>query len=547
MNKPILTFFLLIGIIFSHAQTNRYVVYFTDKEGINYPYSLNSPSDFLTDRAIQRRSVQNITLDSTDLPVNPTYVEDLKTHVDVYFTSKWINAALVQTDEANIATIQNLNFVDSVALVAQNDKLSNNKIEVEIPDEFKEPPSINATTTIQNTMTQVDAMHEEGIRGENMLIAVLDNGFTGVNEYTPFEHLWTEDKILATKDFVENSGNVFRVGDHGTAVFSTIAGKYEGDLSYNGVAYMANFILCVTEESGSEDRVEEYNWLLGAEFADSLGADVINSSLGYNSFDIPAHDYSFEDLDGKTTVVSSAAKMASDKGMVVVVSAGNEGDNPPSSWRYITPPADADNVLTVGSVNPDFTWTPFSSLGPSSDGRTKPDVSALGFGTAVIRGNGRITTGNGTSFASPQIAGLAAGVWQANPSWTNLEVIDALKGASHVAHRPDTLIGHGVPFFTFAVDGKVLSTSDILTEKITVYPNPFHGEKLFLKIDEVIIDPLYVEIVNSEGKSILKDTISIAKSKSIVEFSLENIQEGLYFLSLQYANEVKVVKLINFQ
>ncbi len=546
MNKTILTLLMLTGWLFSVAQTNRYVVYFGSKADSNYPYSLESPSDFLTERSIQRRVNQDIPLDSMDLPVNPAYVEDLQTlGIDVYFTSKWLNAALVQTKESNVTTIQELNFVDSVTLVARHAKLSDTKIAVVVPEQFEAPTSINSTTELQNAMTQVDAMHQKGIHGEGMLIGILDNGFDGVNEFEPFEHLWTDNRIIAFKDFVENSGNVFRLGDHGTSVFSTIAGKYGND--FNGVAYAADFVLCITEEGGSEDRVEEYNWLLGAEFADSLGADIINGSLGYNTFDIPEHDYEYEDLDGETTIVSIAAKIASDKGMIVVVSAGNEGDNPPNTWRYITPPADADKILTVGSVDPDFSWTSFSSLGPSSDGRNKPDVSAMGFGTAVVRGNGSITRGNGTSFASPQIAGFAAGVWQENPTWTNIQVIDAIKGAGHRAHSPDTLVGHGVPFYTFAVNGKALSTSDILTDKITVYPNPFDGGKLFLKIDEEIKNPLLIKIIDTEGKTILKDTISITKSKTTIEYTLEDIQEGLYFLSLQYDDDIKVVKLINSQ
>lgn len=525
---------------------DRYMVYFTDKADLDYPYSLNNPNDFLTDRAIQRRTDQSISIDSTDLPVNPVYVDSLGAlGIDVYFTTKWLNGALVQTEEVNITTMESLGFVDSIALIAKNKKLSYDKIEFVVPTEFKEPPSVSSSTDLQNAMLQVDAMHEEGIHGEGMLIAVLDNGFIGVDEFKPFEHLWTENKIVAQRDFVTNSGNVFGLGDHGTSVFSTIAAKYQED--FNGVAYGADFILCITEEGGSEDRVEEYNWLFGAEFADSLGADVINASLGYQDFDIKEHDYVYEDLDGETTIVSIAAKLASDKGIVVVVSAGNNGDNPPSSWRYITPPADSKNILTVGSVNPDFSWTPFSSLGPTSDGRIKPDVSALGLSTAIIRGSGSITRGNGTSFASPQIAGFVAGIWQVNPGWTNLEVMNAIRAGSHNAHAPDTLVGHGVPFYTFAVDGKVLSTSDILSEKVTVYPNPFQGEKIYLKIDAELSEPITIEIIDSEGKSILRDSISVSESSTVVEFTLEDIREGLYFLSLQYATEKKVVKLISFR
>jgi hypothetical protein len=522
------------------------MVFLENKAGIDYPFSLENPNEYLTERAIQRREKQNISLDSTDLPVNPAYVAGLKNlGVDVYFSSRWLNAVLIQTNPDKISAIQSLIFVDSIALIAENEKLSFAHDPFLPPTEFEEPTSVVSSTDLQNSMLQVDRMHQDGIRGENMLIAVLDNGFRGVDTYTPFEHLWTENKIVGHRDFVNNSDDVFNEGSHGTAVFSTIAAKYADD--FVGTAYEANFILCVTEENGSEDRIEEYNWILGAEYADSLGVDIINTSLGYRTFDISSHDYQYEDLDGETPVISKGAKMASDKGIIVVASAGNEGDNPPTEWRYITPPADATNVLTVGSVNPDFEWSDFSSIGPAGNGLIKPDVAAMGLGTAIISGSGSIKRGDGTSYASPQIAGLAAGIWQDNPSWTNLEVIDAIKLAGHNADNPNTLIGYGVPFYSYLEEGKVLSVSDILKDKINVYPNPFTDEKLFLKIEEQIDAPILIEVIDNKGKLIYKNMFDTSEQNDIIEFSLKDIQEGLYFLSLQYADERKVVKLINFK
>ncbi len=544
MNKLAILFVFCLTLQTGYSQVSRYVVFFTDKGSDTQTYSLDEPRAFLTEKAIQRRSKQGITIDSTDLPVNSLYIDQLESlGINVAFTSRWMNAAIVQTDETDIEEITSQVYVDSVALIAEGERLSDTKIEVTTPETFQEPPSVSGNTDLQLSMLQANIMHQDGITGEGMIIAVLDDGFTGVNEFEPFQHIWENDRIVATKDFVENSGNVFRLGDHGTAVLSTIAAKYNDNI--RGTAYDASFILCITEEGGSEDRVEEFNWLLGAEYADSLGADVINSSLGYRTFDISAHNYSYEDLDGATTIVSRAAAMAAEKGMVVVVSAGNSGSQAGDN-RYVSAPGDADGILTVASVNPDFTRTSFSSIGPSFDGRLKPDVAALGLSTTVINGSGRVTFQNGTSFASPLIAGLAAGIWQANPQWDSQEVMAAMKAASHQASQPDSFLGYGVPFYSYAVEGKVLDINDILEERIAVYPNPFHGDKLYLKFSDPFKGKWQLAILDADGKTIYKDSFKSKKEEKLLEFSLGNIEEGVYFLTLQSNKQRKVVKILKF-
>ncbi|MEQ9403842.1 MAG: S8 family peptidase [Cyclobacteriaceae bacterium] len=546
MNRILIGLILMLTMMETFSQTDRYVVFFTDKIGPEYPFRLSKPSDFLSEKAINRRVKDNIAIDSLDLPVHPLYADSLKSlGIDLYFTSKWMNAAIIQTEDSMIASIAPLDFVDSIALIAKGEKLSRKTVDFELPVEFEDPPSVSATTDLQLAILQADVMHRKGIYGEGLLIAVLDNGFRGVDKFKPFEHLWSNNQIIASKDFVENSGNVFRLGDHGTSVFSTIGAKY-GD-EFSGTAYGASFVLCITEENGSEDRVEEYNWLLGAEFADSVGVDIINSSLGYRSFDIKEHNYDYDDLDGETTIISRAAKIASEKGMLVVISAGNHGDNPPNKWRYITPPADVAQVLTVGSVNPDLTWTAFSSLGPASNGTIKPDVAALGLGATIVRGNGSITRGNGTSYSAPQMAGYAAGVWQTNPEWSSMEVIEAIRSAGHNSHDPDTLIGSGVPFYTYIKTGKAIQLSDVLDELVYFYPNPFTGDKLVFQTEEGLKGKLELEITDGEGNILQEGSIRLSKSETHYEFAMKSVQEGLYFLSLQYDNQKKVIKLINFQ
>lgn len=527
------------------SKVNRYFIYFTDKTGDNYPFSLSNPNEFLTQRAIDRRVIQSIALNDSDLPVNPNYVQGLRdSGVEVYFTSRWLNGALVNADTSLLHDVGSLDFVDSIAWIADTTRLSNNKSPFEFPTVFAEPPSVSGDSDIQLMMLGADQMHEDDIKGQGMLIAVLDNGFTGVNEFTPFQHLWENDQIAASKDFVQNSDNVFQFGSHGTSVLSIIASKFEStDGHLIGIAPEADYILCITEDNQAENVVEEYNWLLGAEFADSLGADVINGSLGYRLFDISSHNHTFEDMDGETTIVSIAAKMAASKGIIVAVSAGNEGNK---SWQRITPPADAKGILTVGSANPDFTYSSFSSVGNTTDGRIKPDVAAFGAATTVMRGDGTIIRGSGTSFASPLIAGFAACIRQLNPERTVNEVITAIKASAHQASSPDSLLGYGVPNYAFAKDVRALNVNDILNDKVTFYPNPFNGDTLFLRTDGKFNEGMSIKIMDPQGRMIFQREFKRREVKEKMELMIDGSQQGVYFLFLQIGNNQKVVKLINF-
>ena len=540
--------FLLSSSGFSQSQVNRYFIYFTDKASESYPYSISNPTEFLTQKAIDRRTKQDIGITDSDLPVDPSYVQGLKdAGVDVFFTSRWFNGALVNADITLLEDIELLSYVDSVAWIADTTRLTYEKDIPANPETFEPPGSVNGDSDIQLIMLGADHMHADDIKGQGMLIAVLDNGFTGVNKYTPFQHLWENDQIIATKDFVQNTGNVYQFGDHGTSVFSTIASKYESSNgNFYGIAYEADFILCITEEGGSEDRVEEYNWLLGAEFADSLGADVINCSLGYKFFDISEHDYGVDDLDGNTAVISKAARIASEKGMVIATSAGNSGDDP-YPRNLISPPADADGILTVGSVNPDFSYTLFSSVGNTTDGRIKPDVAAFGNGTAIVRGSGNIQRGTGTSFASPLIAGFAAGIWQANPDWTSEEVITAIKNSGHRNHIPDSLRGWGVPNYSYAVAGETaLKVKDILEDKVTIYPNPFNGDTLYLITEGLFDQGMNIRVIDPKGSLIFNQEFKQKEIKENMELTIDGSQQGVYFLFLQTGKNQKIVKLINF-
>lgn len=528
------------------AQTHRYMVFFSDKAADDYPYNLSTPSMFLSERALERREKQNITIEETDLPVHPGYLQEVaEAGADVFFSTKWLNGALVQMDENLVSHVEELNFVDSVALVAEGTRLSYEKEIPETPTSFTAPPTVSGNTDFQLLMLNADRMHDDNYKGQGMLVAVFDNGFTGVNATAPFEHLWENEQIYATRDFVENSGNVFQFGSHGTSVFSIIGAKYEDEEDpFTGVAHQSDFILCVTEDNQAENRIEEFNWLFAAEYADSLGVDVINTSLGYNDFDISEHNYGYGDLDGETAIISIAANIAARKGIIVTASAGNEGNK---SWQYITPPADSDSILTVGSVTTDFERSSFSSFGPTADDRMKPDVAAFGDATCIVTGNGSIIRGSGTSYSAPLIAGFAASIWQANPEWSSQQVIQAIKESGTQSSQPDTLIGYGVPNYTFAVVGeKTLQVEDILDDKITIFPNPFHGNTLYLKTESKLKKGLNIRILDAKGTEVLRRKVSARETKEQIELKINSSEPGVYFLFLRSGKDEKVAKLINF-
>ncbi len=535
----------LAQVAFSQ-NNNRYMVFFSDKADKNNTYSISDPSAFLTQRAIDRRTRQNIAIDETDLPVSPEYVASLRdiVGVNVYFTTKWMNAVLVEMSEDMVRFVQTQTYVDNVSVVALGTKLSSSPEAFSNPSTFAAPPFVTSSTRLQLSMLSANIMHEDNIKGQGMLIAVLDGGFEGVNLFSPFQDLWTDNRIIAHKDFVANSGNVFQYDDHGTAVLSTIGAKHEP--VFYGVAYEAAFILCVTEDVTSENRIEEYNWIFGAEYADSLGADVLNVSLGYRNFDLSFHNYSYEDLDGKTAVISKASKTATDKGMIVVVSGGNIRGNVHLNWRYVKHPADAAEVLAIGSVNYDYSRSSFSSVGPTVDDRIKPDVVALGTSVIIVSGAGAITNRSGTSLAAPQVAGVIAGIWQVNPNWTNKQVMDALKGSGHRAWNPDNQVGYGVPNYTYAVKGRMLNVTDIFEDRIKVYPNPFHGNKLYLTVEGQWNEPIHVKIINAKGKSLFDETIEISTATSPAELTIRHLGPGTgtCFLFLEAGDLKKIVKLI---
>ena len=449
----------LISVIsISQVAPDKYVVTFTDKN--DSPYSISNPEEFLSQKALDRRTAHGIVIVENDLPVNPQYLESVAgTGVTMLNASKWFNCVTIYTtDQDALNTINGFSFVESVEKSGSS-KAAGKKLNEKpffskewlssVPESglYKSLTAGNSydygAATNQIQMLNGDVLHDMGYDGNGMTIAVLDAGFLNVDELSAFDSLWTNGQILGYMDFVEpNNPNIFNSHTHGCMVLSTMGANLPGQMV--GTAPKADYWLLRSEEDYSnnhiENLIEEYNWVSAAEFADSVGADVINSSLGYTTFDDPSQDHTYDDMDGNTTPITIGADMAVSKGMIVVNSAGNSGN---SSWFYIGAPADGDSVFSIGAVDGSGNIAGFSSHGPTFDGRIKPNVVAQGSGTAIIDpGNGSVTFGGGTSFSSPITAGMVACLWQANPYKRNTEIMEAIQASGSLANEPNNQMGY---------------------------------------------------------------------------------------------------------
>ena len=476
MQKTGLIFFtVLFFALPGKAQLNRYIIEFTDKA--DNTYSLNAPGEYISQRAIQRRQRFNIPIDSIDLPVTRRYVDSVMASGVVTFlnASKWLNqVAIYTTDMSALAKINSFPFVKKTTAVAprvNNNNASPNKFETEetsLPTQnFAQPvfpENLAAAFNYGASNGQVkihkgDFLHNLGFQGQGMQMAILDAGFTNYLTLPTFDSVRTNNQIVGTWDFVLNASNVNGYNTHGTLCFSTIAAHMPG--TFVGTSPKTSFYLYRTEDAATEFPIEEQNLAAGLERADSSGADMASISLGYYDFDSPTPDYTYADMDGNTTISARAADAAARKGMLIITANGNEGAR---AWRFLISPADADSVLSVGAVDTLGNVAAFSSYGPSSDGQIKPGVAAVGLNAVVANENtGQPTYGSGTSFACPNMAGLASCLWQAFPEENNMGIISALQQSASKANTPDDRVGYGIPDMKKAF---VLILKRLYTQKI---------------------------------------------------------------------------------
>ncbi len=530
MKKRLLLTAVVMMVGFSvWAQLGEYRVYFNDK-GENQAI-LNQPHQFLSAQAIARKALRQIPVTQSDLPVSSNYLNTLKARgAEVKMASRWFNFALVET--ADITSLAGLPFVKRVEAVERNYKL-------QITETGSTKSQLQLEYGIARNQTEMlngDYLHQQDFLGEGMTIAVLDGGFTGANVLHGLDSLFNSPRFKGSYSFVSKDSNVFNgVGSHGTYVLSIMAGFIPD--TFAGTAIKANYWLFTTEDQASETPVEMENWLMAAEKSDSLGVDIITSSLGYNKFDGGIGDYDFEDMDGNTTLVTRAADMAAAKGMLVVVSAGNEGSSP---WERITAPADGDSVLAVGGVKSDEVVASFSSRGPTADGRIKPDVMAQGQGTAFISSAGP-TGGNGTSFSCPVISGLAACLWQSKPGLSNMDIYTAIKYNADQHYTPNNTYGFGIANFRDASWAISVQEPELEHDLLKVYPNPV-GDRMTLELAPELQGELECSIFDLGGKVVLTKSLKLS-GKQVFELEAPE-HKGTYILSLRHGETVYLRKIV---
>jgi len=457
----------------SSAQFTRYIVRLKDKG--NSSFTLSNPGAYLSPRAIERRTKYNIPLDSTDLPVSSTYVTQIRNvaNVTVLNVSKWLNAVSIQTsDAAAITTISALPFVQSVGGLAARpgdggrlitpNKFALEEVTTVLPENTGKMGDItgdffNYGTSSYNEihLHNGEFLHNIGLRGQGMHLAVLDGGFQNYTALKAFDSINANGQVLSTWDFVARNASVTEDHQHGMQCLSTIAANIPGQ--FIGKAPKASFHLFRTEDVASEYPIEEHNWVCGAERADSAGVDIISSSLGYYDFDNAVFNYTYANMDGNTTMAAKGADLAAKKGLLVFNSAGNEGGN---AWNFLVTPSDGDSVVAVGAVSVSGTVGGFSSYGPSGDGQVKPDLASIGVAALVQNTSNTIGTNNGTSFACPNMAGLGTCLWQGFPEYNNMKILQALKAAGSKFSNPDNRIGYGIP-------NMKLAFTNLLTEFAT--------------------------------------------------------------------------------
>lgn len=515
----------------AEAQVNRYMVFFKDKN--NSPYSLAAPGQFLSAKAIDKRVRFQIPITLDDIPVNPGYVGQVRAAgAEVYFTSRWFNGVLVQTTPDLIPAIEQLPFVWKTELVAPGRKLTGGR---EKQLRLRSRSQSAAATKVQLEMLGLDAMHSEGIEGQGVDVAIFDSGFAGVNQSQPFQHLFADGRIKGTFDFVAKAASVYAYDDHGTEVMSVMAANSAG---YTGGAHQANYFLFVTEDVTSEYRVEEYNWTFAAERADSAGVDVINSSLGYNEFDATSMNYVPSQLDGTVAVITQAASKAIERGMLVVSSAGNEGNN---SWRLVTPPADAKGIVAVGAVNSVNSRVGFSSIGPTADGRIKPDVVALGASTAVVTPSGAVGGSNGTSSAAPLVASLLAGLRQKFPALTPAQLRDVLLKSGDQAAQPDNLKGYGLPHYLRA--RKVVEKPNP-EAAVTVYPNPVTEQRFQIYLKDVLNESVQLVVCDVHGREHVRQEHYVNLDNNPIDVDATALPAGVYIVRVITNNAIQTLRFV---
>ncbi len=493
---------------------DKYWVFFTDK-GQDALSRMSHPELFLSANALSRRSDLGISVTMADVPPSPAYVQTVNSRVNkVLFASRSLNAVAVEATVDQIYSLATLPYFKGAKPVGR--LVSTRAANTELPASLRLKTADDENrfdygdAFNQNNMLNIIPLHNRGIDGTGVKIAIFDAGFLNANEIEALDSAFSSGRVVAWHDFVDGDDEVFNTDSHGTQVMSCIGANLPGEMI--GMAPYATFYLARTEQSKTETQQEEHNWVAAAEWADSIGVDIIHSSLGYYEFDNNVGDYAYEDMNGNTAIITRAADWAASRGILVTSSAGNEGDG---EWEHITAPCDGDSVLCVGSVDSRGKYSSFSSIGPSSDGQVKPDVTAQGSNTTVASPYGSITTSNGTSFSGPIMAGFAACLIQSNPERTNMEVIKAIQLSGDQYNFPDEKYGYGIPNAVVA-DSLLKNVQDLAAVEMPGDEKPVRGAPRQPTGPKVI-----VYSANPQSKvSVSGSTLSFSTTSSIVKVEI---------------------------
>ena len=566
--KKIFTLFILCCcvVLFSKAQSTRHIVEFTDKKGTQF--SLGNPSAYLSAKSIARRTKQKISIDSTDLPLSKTYLDSIAAvpNVDIRNQSKWLNQILIITsDAAALAKINSFPFVKSVKAIAPlarptEDIIAKKKDQTyelgnELLSRMNNGTKTEGVNDIQygGTFNQIhihegEYLHNLGFTGDGITIAVLDAGFQAYKTNPALDSMRLQGRVLGEWDYVMNEASVNEDYVHGAYCLSIIAANRPGSIV--GSAPHASFWLLRTEDVYSEYPVEEQYWIAAAEFADSAGTDMISTSLGYNIFDDPSYNHTYPERNGNTTMITRAADFAAKKGIIVTASAGNDGQRT-DDYKFVSCPADADSVLTVGAVNGAGTIAAFSCWGPNSAGKVKPNVVSVGQGTILANTIGNPIGGNGTSYANPNMAGLVACLWQAFPEFTNMEIIDAVQHSADRFLTPDERYGYGIPNFRIAYNQLLIErqrrkyATVLGNEWMKAYPVPY-STNFNLLIKAPMDGKATIQLSNAMGQQLERQTLETdADHYYLINFTQAPVlAKGVYFIRYEDGKNKRTIKIV---
>lgn len=532
----------MLFFVFVFISTNAFSqedawVYFNAKP--NSQTYLSNPLTMLSQRALDRRVRQNIALDYKDVPIFQSYIDQITaaSGIVVKAKSKWFNALHIQGTQADIQALLSLSFVTRIDFANRALNLRGTVAPLNKSVKVNKKLDTNVLFNYGNSANQIrmlhgDELHAQNYTGSDMIIAIMDAGFPGVDSATPFARLRTNNKILGGYDYVNRNSDFYTGLDHGTMVLSTMGGFVDNQLV--GTAPDASYYLFITEDGNNEGPIELSLWVEAAEEADRLGVDIITTSLGYTQFDNPNYDFTYNDMNGTTAYISKGLDIAFSRGMICVVSAGNEGG---SNWHYISAPADAVHALAIGAVNASGNYASFSSYGPSFDGRVKPDVAAQGQNSVLSNSAGAIVTASGTSFSGPIIAGMVASFWQALPNYTNEQIVQSIKESASLYTNPNDQLGYGIPNFGAALF-TALDVTPFSSVTFNVFPNPVL-DVLYIASPSVF-ENAKVTIYNSLGQNMLEQN----STDSNFKIPFTGLKPGMYYYKIESNSKIQTGKII---